>query len=60
MVLESGQPIASVARDLDLTTSALATGVKQAKIGDGHRTPSSGGNYADTWGRLHRRRLIFG
>jgi transposase len=39
MVLESGRSVASVARDLDLTTNALATWVKQAKVNSGHRTP---------------------
>ena|SRR5688572_4806699 len=33
----SGKPIAAIARDLDLTSSALANWVKQAEIDEGQR-----------------------
>ena len=35
IVRESGKPVAVVARELDLTPSALSTWVKQAKIDEG-------------------------
>lgn len=41
MVLDTGRAVAAVARDLDLTTSALATWVKQAKIDQGMGAPGS-------------------